>query len=283
MARIRSIKPEFFLHEGLADLSPLHRLFFVGLWTLADKAGRLEDRPKRIKAALLPWETCDVDSLLWDLADGRFIIRYEAGGKDCIAIPAFEKHQRAHPKETPSGLPEPTSREKVRPSRVISRQEINDAPAFPSGTAGKEYLSLESGKESLDTPEPVKTTDDPIAAMSGLRAPVAAKAVGGKGLSLRDRLEAAHVAVRKSAYDWRIPTDDNLLRELLPRAGNNWDELERVWRKALGTQFPLCLNLSSLRLHWGVYAGVDPLKRGGRATEAEKYSADGPRVEEAPF
>ena len=54
MSRIRSIKPEFFLDEELAELSPLTRLLFVGLWTLADCEGRLEDRPKRIRAQLHP-------------------------------------------------------------------------------------------------------------------------------------------------------------------------------------------------------------------------------------
>lgn len=107
MARIRSIKPDFFLHEGLAELSPLHRVFFIGLWTLADKEGRLEDRPKRIKAALLPWEDVDVDELLADLAARGFIVRYEAAGIACIEIPGFSKHQRPHPKEQAYGLPRP--------------------------------------------------------------------------------------------------------------------------------------------------------------------------------
>src|SRR5687768_4523414 len=82
VARIRTIKPEFFLHEGLAELSPLHRLLFIGLWTLADKRGVLEDRPRKIKAALFPWESaCDVDAMLWDLAEAGLIRRFVGPNK----------------------------------------------------------------------------------------------------------------------------------------------------------------------------------------------------------
>jgi len=46
MARTRSIKPAFFANEHLAELSAGTRLLFIGLWTIADKNGKLEDRPK---------------------------------------------------------------------------------------------------------------------------------------------------------------------------------------------------------------------------------------------
>ena len=50
MARIRTIKPEFFTDEDLGELSPAVRLLFIGMWTEADKAGRLKDKPKTLKA-----------------------------------------------------------------------------------------------------------------------------------------------------------------------------------------------------------------------------------------
>lgn len=110
MARIRTIKPEFFLHERLAELSALHRLLFIGLWTLADRDGRLEDRPKRIKAAILPYDTRNVDAMLGELAKAGFITRYAGpdGGK-YIEIPAFSKHQRIQGREAavPSRFPAP--------------------------------------------------------------------------------------------------------------------------------------------------------------------------------
>src|SRR5262245_4448792 len=61
MARARLLKPGFFTNEDLVELPPAARLLFAGLWTLADREGRLEDRPKRIKLAVLPYDDVDVD------------------------------------------------------------------------------------------------------------------------------------------------------------------------------------------------------------------------------
>lgn len=112
MARIRTIKPEFFLHERLAELSALHRLLFIGLWTLADRDGRLEDRPKRIKAAILPYDNRNVDIMLGELHEHGFITRYDGpDGGEYIEIPAFAKHQRVSGREAaiPSEYPPPPS------------------------------------------------------------------------------------------------------------------------------------------------------------------------------
>lgn len=110
MARIRTIKPEFFLDEDVSDLHPLTRLLFIGLWCLSDKAGRLEDRPQRIKVQIIPYDDFNIDDALDDLHSKNFIIRYAVDDKKLIQIRSFEKHQRITGKEaqTISLYPEPT-------------------------------------------------------------------------------------------------------------------------------------------------------------------------------
>ena len=128
MARSRNIKPGFFLNEGLGGIEPLARLLFVGLWCIADREGRLEDRPKRIKIEVLPYDDCDADKLLASLHDAGFIERYSADGNDYIQINNFAKHQNPHPKEAASVIPAPpngngkkvASRVKVLPSNLKS-------------------------------------------------------------------------------------------------------------------------------------------------------------------
>ena len=108
MSRIRYIKPGFFVDDDLAECQPLARILFAGLWTIADREGRLEDRPRRIRAELLPNEDVNTDALLQELADhGRLIVRYEVDGHRYIAIPGFLKHQKPHARELPSTIPEP--------------------------------------------------------------------------------------------------------------------------------------------------------------------------------
>ena len=105
MARARNIKPGFFLNDELAEVAPLGRLLFAGLWLLADREGRIEDRPKKIKAEIFPYDDCDVDMLLDSLMQHGFISRYEAQGIKCIQVVNFTKHQNPHPKEAKSVLP----------------------------------------------------------------------------------------------------------------------------------------------------------------------------------
>jgi hypothetical protein len=254
MARIRNVKPDFFLHEGLAELSPLHRLFFIGLWTLADKDGRLEDRPKRIKAAVLPWEKCEVEQLLTDLHTAGFIIRYEAGGHACIAIPAFTKHQRPHPKETSLNLPPPPEPGKNTASREISRQAAPNPPAIPSSPAGNgEWrVGMENGHPESRVVPPSAT---PV--------PSAASELAGTTL-LMERLAAAYREVKGG----RLKTgasEDLLLRELLEdKADGDEAEVERRWGNALRwpIDYPAFAGLPGLRRHWDTYAELPPSSRG---------------------
>lgn len=81
-------------------MPPLARILFQGLWCLADCAGRLEDRPRRIKAEVLPYDDCDVDDLLSQLGDAGFIVRYSIDGVRLIEVPTFRKHQRITGKES---------------------------------------------------------------------------------------------------------------------------------------------------------------------------------------
>ena len=107
MARSRNIKPGFFKNEELGDLPATFRLFFIGLWCVADREGRLEDRPKRLWAELMPYDPFEGDAALEKLAARHFVVRYEANGVRCIQIKNFTKHQAPHYKEVASEIPAP--------------------------------------------------------------------------------------------------------------------------------------------------------------------------------
>lgn len=107
MARARNIKPGFFYNEELVEL-PFHtRLLFIGLWTLCDRAGRMEDRPKRIKMALFPADDFSIEESLCELAERGFLLRYEVDGNRYIQVVSFEKHQNPHKEEKASTIPPP--------------------------------------------------------------------------------------------------------------------------------------------------------------------------------
>lgn len=107
MARARNIKPGFFRNADLVELPIEARLLFVGLWTLADREGRLEDRPKQIKMEIFPADSVDCDAMLNALASAGFLVRYEVDGKKYAQVVNFTKHQMPHHKEVASEIPAP--------------------------------------------------------------------------------------------------------------------------------------------------------------------------------
>lgn len=114
MARIRYLKPDFFKDEDLAKLPVETRLFFAGLWCLADRAGRLEDRPGRLKIEIFPYDDIDVERCLQQLAEPKknsgqpFINRYQTDKQRYIQIINWNKHQRPHHTEKESQIPPTT-------------------------------------------------------------------------------------------------------------------------------------------------------------------------------
>jgi hypothetical protein len=128
MARSRNIKPGFFTNEVLGPLSPYARLLFAALWGLADREGRLEDRPLRIKVGALPYDNVDVDLLLNDLAGEGFIARYSVNGKKYIQVINFLTHQSPHGKEKQSEIPAMPNSEGIAEKPVVKQKIVSDKP-----------------------------------------------------------------------------------------------------------------------------------------------------------
>ena len=105
MPRTRLLKPEFFLDEEMAKMSPIARLMFQALMPVVDREGRIEDRPARIKVVTLPYDTMDPNAVLQELTDAGFLVRYEAQGKRVVQVRSFLKHQKPHKDEQRSVLP----------------------------------------------------------------------------------------------------------------------------------------------------------------------------------
>ena len=103
MARSRNIKPSFFDNDELAEIDPLGRLLFIGLWTIADYKGEFVWREKRIKAKLLPYDECDIKKLAIDLDKSGFIRFYSNGNEVYCSVINFCSHQNPHKNERAKG------------------------------------------------------------------------------------------------------------------------------------------------------------------------------------
>lgn len=107
MPRTRDIRPGFFKNEDLADCDPFARLLFAGIWCWSDRNGVVEDRPRKLRAEILPYDNCDGAALVDQLVDKGHLVRdtmYEinTGAEVKVLVGVnFSKHQRVHPREEP--------------------------------------------------------------------------------------------------------------------------------------------------------------------------------------
>lgn len=104
MARIRTIKPEFFTSEDIVGLSPFARLLYVALWCEADREGRFQWKPRTFKMRYFPADSFDIDPLCDELREAGMVVLY---GDGLSYIPTFSTHQHINPREAASILPDP--------------------------------------------------------------------------------------------------------------------------------------------------------------------------------
>ena len=179
--RARNIKPGFFQNEELSEVSPEVRLLFIGLWMFADREGKFEWRPKKIKASIFPYDNYNIDDLLNSLINQRLIIKYSVGNCEYGYILNFKKHQNPHPHEAESIIPDPveinfnnsnfiTSREnklqdndKSLTSREMSLQDItsndNKLQDITSNDNKLQDITLNKNKKEQQNQELTKSRE----------------------------------------------------------------------------------------------------------------------------
>lgn len=95
MARIRSVKPEFWSDPDIVDLPMAARLFFIGTWNHADDFGVLKDEPARLKMQILPNDAVDPYELVEELVQSDLLQRKVASdGTNVLVIRTFCVHQK---------------------------------------------------------------------------------------------------------------------------------------------------------------------------------------------
>lgn len=155
MARIRSIKPEFWTDETLGECSPTSRLLFIATWNVADDYGNLERSAKQIKAQAFPYDNIECEPLLQELLSRSRLTEYEADGKKYLHINGFEKHQKIEKKSKPR---HPLYDESRRAPRVVG--EDKQTSNGSSLGEGREGIIAEAGKRTRKAKGKTPIPDD---------------------------------------------------------------------------------------------------------------------------
>lgn len=273
MPRARNIKPGFFRNADLIELSVEARLLFIGLWTIADRAGRLEDRPKQIKMEIYPADSFDVDVLLNELAATDMLLRYSVGGKRYIQVVNFCRHQNPHKDERPSTIPPPdgTPPDDVTPPAAEHHASTVQAPC--SHSANTVHAPCSNDASTMQTrliPDSLllipDSTSTPCAPAeqhdAGKRAELAAVAA--------DRFDATRFLVEQGA-DHQTAADYLELRKA-KKAASTRTALRAVVAEAAKAGIPVGVALTTCCARgWAGFKAdwVEPKPRDGPAKAAK--------------
>ncbi|SDR17248.1 hypothetical protein [Paraburkholderia tuberum] len=106
MARIRTIKPDFWTDDKLVELDFATRLFFIGTWNHADDNGNLRRSAKSLKMKVFPADAIDCEPLIQSLIAHGMLMEYSVSGADYLHIRCFAKHQVIN-RKSKSAIPLP--------------------------------------------------------------------------------------------------------------------------------------------------------------------------------
>lgn len=126
MARIRSVKPEFWTAEQVMECSPMARLLFIGMWNFCDDGGNHPASAKTLKAEVFPADditSSSIQELVNELVSNGLIFEYEAAGKRYWHVTGWH-HQKI---EKPNFKhPKPVNQQPIDDQSESGRQPIDD-------------------------------------------------------------------------------------------------------------------------------------------------------------
>lgn len=131
MARIRTVKPEFWQDEDLAALNPHTQLLAIGLLNHADDYGYFKAHKALVKAAVFPFSdsSLSIHGMLSELSNIAYISLFEGlDGKPYGHINNFTKHQKVN---------RPTD-SKIEPLRQFTEDSVSPHGGLTVGTGNRE-------------------------------------------------------------------------------------------------------------------------------------------------
>ncbi len=143
MSRIRSIHPGLWTDEAFVSLSPMARLFIMGLWNECDDMGSFAWSPLTLKMRLLPADAVDAKELLEEAVTADILLKYEAAGKAYGAVRNFCQFQR--PKKANSIHPQTNEVRKWVNIEARSTRDGGEATPNQLPTNGEKSRQMEDG------------------------------------------------------------------------------------------------------------------------------------------
>lgn len=254
LARIRTIKPEFWHNVKVGQVTRDARLFFIGLWNFADDWGRIGGVPRVLRGLLFPFDDdIQIEPILDELEKVGLIQRYLVGGKPFTQVVSFSKHQKID-KRSKSWIPGPESADPAQ--SPPNSHAIQAESAFEKREMGVGSQS-QSQSQSLKTCGLPPKSADPadVAPRVENKKPEKPKREKAEAppnprhALMVARLCATYERVRQAPYAFS-GHDAKCVSELLGISGDD-AEIDARWERGLRTEFKnRCDTLANLTRNW---------------------------------
>lgn len=240
MARIRTVKPEFWVSEQVGDCSPNARLTFIGMWNFCDDNGVHPAKAKTLRAELFAMDDFSVDEVAgWidELIRARLVDEFDANGQRYWFVTGWHRHQKIEKK---------TCRHPMPPG-VVQQCDTEDSP---------------TARRLIDEDSPTaRRVIDPGRESNGLEV----KGIEGKGAESTPANPNAEAAAGASADT----TGEDSTRG--KRLGKEW-ALPKQWGDWAQTEYPhwttdiVRMIAATFRDHWVAQSGKAGVKSDWEAT-----------------
>lgn len=161
MARIRSIKPEFWGdYKTAINLTRDARLLYISLWNFCDEWARMPGDPRFVKGHCFPYDddlTDDaITSLLDELDEVGNVVRYTVKNAPYLWLPHLSKHQRLEPHKVPSRHPEPPNHDPSGPRADESARDADESETISAlhAAGSREHVAGSRGTRADASPPP---------------------------------------------------------------------------------------------------------------------------------
>jgi hypothetical protein len=215
VARIRSIKPEFWTSDQVVECSPTARLLFIGLWTFADDCGVHPANLKRLKMEVFPgdaFDDCQIGEWMDELLQAGLVVAYTAEGKDFWIVSGWH-HQRIEKRYSRYPLPPEFADRSKNVRRPVDDQSPTILPRTGTGNrtgTGQGTREEEEGNKRIY-----------VNGQSTEQAPAKAKAAVAESADL------------KNAKTENLEKAGEIAADLFKRCGYSGDDGRVIWAAAM--------------------------------------------------
>jgi hypothetical protein len=151
MARIRSIKPEFWTSAQIMDCRVAARLLFIGLWNFADDQGRMVYSPRRVKAQIFAsddFSADDIHGMIRELERNNLVRLYDLENTQYLQVTGWHHQKISHPQK--SILPQPPPEDSVNSHGALREPSRSAQGSFRPDLILSDLSSSKASAQSLE-------------------------------------------------------------------------------------------------------------------------------------